>query len=131
VTDEVMAEAFAWQNRPLEAVYPVVFFDAMRVKIRIDGVVANKAVYLALGILEDGSREVLGLWIEHTEGAKFWLKVFNDLKTRGSRDSLIAVAFLINAGLKGVPQAIGTVFAKTTVQTCIVHLLRNSMEYAG
>ncbi len=127
VTDEVMAEAFAWQSRPLEPVYPVVFFDALRVKIRTDGVVANKAVYLALGILEDGSREVLGLWIEQTEGAKFWLKVFNDLKTRGCHDILIAVV----DGLKGLPQAISTVFPKTTVQTCIVHLLRNSMEYAG
>ena len=82
VTDEVMAETIAWQNRPLEAMYPVVFFDALRVKIRGDGVVSNKAVYLALGIQADGQRDVLGLWIEQTEGAKFWLKVFNDLKTR-------------------------------------------------
>jgi putative transposase len=127
VTDEVMAEAFAWQNRPLEPVYPVVFFDALRVKIRTDGIVANKAVYLALGILEDGTREVLGLWIEQTEGAKFWLKVFTDLKTRGCHDILIAVV----DGLRGLPQAIGSVFPKTVVQTCIVHLIRNSMEYAG
>jgi putative transposase len=126
-TDEVMAEAFAWQNRPLEPVYPVVFFDALRVKIRTDGVVSNKAVYLALGILEDGSREVLGLWVEQTEGAKFWLKVFTDLKTRGCQDILIAVV----DGLKGLPQAINAAFPKTTVQTCIVHLIRNSMEYAG
>jgi putative transposase len=83
VTDEVMAEVTAWQSRPLEPMYPVVFFDALRVKIRDDGVVRNKAVYLALGVLPDGSRDVLGLWIEQTEGAKFWLKVFNELKTRG------------------------------------------------
>jgi putative transposase len=105
----------------------VVFFDAMRVKIRTDGVVANKAIYLALGVLEDGSREVLGLWVEQTEGAKFWLKVFTDLKTRGCQDILIAVV----DGLKGLPQAINSVFPKTTVQTCIVHLMRNSMEFAG
>jgi putative transposase len=127
VTDEVLAEAFAWQSRPLEPVYPVVFFDAMRVKIRTDGVVANKAIYLALGVLEDGGREVLGLWVEQTEGAKFWLKVFTDLKTRGCQDILIAVV----DGLKGLPQAINSVFPKTTVQTCIVHLMRNSMEFAG
>ena len=83
VTDAVMAEVMAWQSRPLEPMYPVVFFDALRVKIREDGVVRNKAVYLALGVLPDGTRDVLGLWIEQTEGAKFWLKVFNDLKTRG------------------------------------------------
>ncbi|WP_258193331.1 IS256 family transposase, partial [Paraburkholderia sp. BL25I1N1] len=82
VTDEVMAETLAWQSRPLEPMYPVVFFDALRVKIRGDGVVSNKAVYLALGIQADGQRDVLGLWIEQTEGAKFWLKVFNELKTR-------------------------------------------------
>jgi putative transposase len=127
VTDQVMAEAFAWQNRPLEPVYPVVFFDALRVKIRTDGVVSNKAVYLALGILEDGSREVLGLWVEQTEGAKFWLKVFTDLKTRGCQDILIAVV----DGLKGLPSAINAAFPKTVVQTCIVHLIRNSMEYAS
>jgi putative transposase len=127
VTDEVMAEAFAWQNWSLEPVYPVVFFDSLRVKIRTDGVVANKAVYLALGILEDGSREVLGLWIEQTEGAKFWLKVFTNLKTCGCQDFLIAVV----DGLKGLPQAISAAFPNTTVQTCIVHLLRNSMAYAG
>ncbi len=127
ITDEVMAEACAWQNRPLEAVYPVVFFDALRVKIRSDGVVSNKAVYLALGVLEDGNREVLGLWVEQTEGAKFWLKVFTELKNRGCQDILIAVV----DGLKGLPQAINTVFPNTVVQTCIVHLMRNSMEYAG
>ena len=127
VTDEVMAETIAWQSRPLEAMYPVVFFDALRVKIRGDGVVSNKAVYLALGIQADGQRDVLGLWIEQTEGAKFWLKVFNDLKTRGCQDILIAVV----DGLKGLADAINTVYPKTAVQTCIVHLIRNSLDYAG
>ena len=127
VTDEVMAETLAWQSRPLEQMYPVVFFDALRVKIRSDGGVTNKAVYLALGIQADGQRDVLGLWIEQTEGAKFWLKVFNDLKTRGCHDILIAVV----DGLKGLAEAINTVFPKTTVQTCIVHLIRNSLDYAS
>ena len=126
VTDEVMAEVVAWQNRPLEPMYPVVFFDALRVKIRDDAVVRNKAVYLALGVLPDGSRDVLGLWIEQTEGAKFWLKVFNDLKTRGVTDILIAVV----DGLKGLAEAIEVAFPATTVQTCIVHLIRNSLDYA-
>ena len=127
VTDEVMAEALAWQSRPLEPMYPVVFFDALRVKICGDGVVSNKAVYLALGIQADGQRDVLGLWIEQTEGAKFWLKVFNDLKTRGCQDILIAVV----DGLKGLADAITTVYPQATVQTCIVHLIRSSLDYAG
>ena len=127
VTDEVMAEVTAWQQRPLERLYPVIFFDALRVKIRDDGVVRNKAVYVALGVLPDGTRDVLGLWIEQTEGAKFWLKVFNDLKTRGVQDILIAVV----DGLTGLTDAIETAFPKTTVQTCIVHLLRNSLDYAS
>ena len=127
VTDEVMAEVVAWQSRPLEAMYPVVFFDALRVKIRDDAVVRNKAVYLALGVLPDGSRDVLGIWIEQTEGAKFWLKVFNDLKTRGCGDILIAVV----DGLKGLTEAIEVAFPATTVQTCIVHLIRNSLDYAS
>ena len=127
VTDEVMAEVTAWQQRPLERMYPVIFFDALRVKIRDDGVVCNKAVYVALGVLPDGTREVLGLWIEQTEGAKFWLTVFNDLKTRGVQDVLIAVV----DGLTGLADAIETAFPTTTVQTCIVHLLRNSLDYAS
>ncbi len=126
VTDEVMAEVVAWQSRPLEPMYPVVFFDALRVKIRDDAVVRNKAVYLALGVLPDGTRDVLGIWIEQTEGAKFWLKVFNDLKTRGVADILIAVV----DGLKGLAEAIEVAFPATTVQTCIVHLIRNSLDYA-
>ena len=107
--------------------YPVIFFDALRVKIRDDAVVRNKAVYLALGVLPDGGRDVLGIWIEQTEGAKFWLKVFNDLKTRGVNDILIAVV----DGLKGLAEAIEVAFPATTVQTCIVHLIRNSLDYAS
>ncbi len=127
VTDAVMAEVTAWQSRPLELMYPVVFFDALRVKIREDAVVRNKAIYLALGVLPDGTRDILGLWIEGTEGAKFWMKVFNDLKVRGVADILIAVT----DGLKGMPEALGTVFPATTLQTCIVHLIRNSLDYAS
>ena len=127
VTDAVMAEVGAWQARPLEPMYPVVFFDALRVKIREEAVVRNKAIYLALGILPDGTRDILGLWIENTEGAKFWMKVFNDLKTRGVADILIAVT----DGLKGIGEALGAVFPATTLQTCIVHLIRNSLDFAS
>jgi putative transposase len=127
VTDAVMSEVTAWQSRPLEPMYPVVFFDALRVKIREDAVVRNKAIYLALGVLPDGTRDILGLWIENTEGAKFWMKVFNDLKTRGVADILIAVT----DGLKGIGEALGAVFPATTLQTCIVHLIRNSLDYAN
>jgi transposase-like protein len=127
VTNEVMAEVGAWQARPLEPMYPVVFFDALRVKIREDAVVRNKAVYLALGVLPDGTRDILGLWIENTEGAKFWMKVFNDLKTRGVGDILIA----ITDGLKGMAEALEVVFPATTLQTCIVHLIRNSLAFAN
>jgi putative transposase len=127
VTDAVMSEVSAWQNRPLEPMYPVVFFDALRVKIREDALVRNKAVYLALGVQADGMRDILGLWIENTEGAKFWMKVFNELKTRGVSDILIAVT----DGLKGMSEALSAVFPATTLQTCIVHLIRNSLDYAG
>jgi putative transposase len=127
VTDAVMAEVKEWQSRPLEPMYPVVFFDALRVKIREDAVVRNKAIYLALGVLPDGTRDILGLWIESTEGAKFWMKVFNDLKTRGVDDILIAVT----DGLKGMPEALEAVFPCTTLQTCVVHLIRNSLDYAN
>ena len=127
VTDGVLAEVTAWQARPLEPVYAVVFFDAIRVKTREDNVVRNKAVYLALGVRRDGTREILGLWIETTEGAKFWMKVFNDLKTRGVNDILIAVT----DGLTGMPAALEAVFPRTTLQTCIVHLIRNSLDFAS
>lgn len=102
--------------------YPVVFFDALRLKVREDAVVRNKAIYLALGVLADGTHDILGLWIDNTEGANFWMKVFNDLKTRGVNDILIAVS----DGLKGIGEVLGAVFPATTLQTCIVHLIRNS-----
>ncbi|SUB02262.1 Transposase and inactivated derivatives [Pannonibacter phragmitetus] len=127
VTDAVLDEITAWQARPLEPVYPLVFFDALRVKIRDEGTVRNKAVHVALGVRGDGTKEILGLWIETNEGAKFWLRVMNELKNRGVEDILIAVV----DGLKGFPDAINAVFPETTVQTCIVHLLRNSLDFAS
>lgn len=127
VTDGVMSEVTGWQSRPLEGMYPVVMFDAVRVKIRDEGVVRSKAVYLALGVLADGTKDILGIWIESTEGAKFWMKVFNDLKTRGCQDILIAVT----DGLTGIGEALEVVYPATTLQTCIVHLIRNSLSYAA
>lgn len=127
VTDAVMEEVREWQNRPLERLYPVVFFDALRIKIRDEGTVKNKAVYLALGVLPDGTKDILGIWIEQSEGAKFWLRVMTEIKNRGVCDVLIAVV----DGLKGFPEAITSVFPLTQVQTCIVHLIRNSLEYAS
>lgn len=127
VTDAILEEVRDWQSRPLEPVYPVIFFDALRVKIRDEGLVKNKAVYVVLGINASGEKDVLGLWIEQTEGAKFWLKVMNDLRNRGVTDILIAVV----DGLKGFPEAINSVFPKTMVQTCIVHLIRNSLSFVS
>jgi putative transposase len=127
VTDAVLDEVAEWQNRPLEALYPLVFLDALRVKVRDEGTVRNKAVYVALGVRPDGAKEVLGLWIEQTEGAKFWLRVMNELKDRGVEDILIAVV----DGLKGFPEAIAAVFPKAQVQACIVHLIRSSLDYVS
>jgi putative transposase len=127
VTDGIVAEVTAWQSRPLERMYPVVFFDALRVKIRDEATVRTKAVYLALAVLPDGDREILGLWIEQTEGAKFWMKVFSDLKVRGCEDMLIAVT----DGLKGMSEALAAVYPQTTLQTCVVHLIRHSLEFAS
>lgn len=127
VTDAVLDEVAAWQNRPLEATYAFVFFDALRVKIRDEGLVRNKAVYLAIGMRCDGGKEILGLWIEQTEGAKFWLRVMTELKARGLNDILIAIV----DGLKGFPEAITAVFPQTVVQTCIVHLIRYSIQFAA
>ena len=127
ITDQVLDEVSEWQNRPLDPVFPIVFFDAIRVKIRDEGFVRNKAVYIALGILPDGKKEILGIWIEQTEGAKFWLKVMNELKNRGIADILVAVV----DGLKGFPDAITAVFPQTIVQTCIVHLIRNSLDFVS
>ncbi|TDR27761.1 IS256 family transposase [Aquamicrobium defluvii] len=127
VTDAVLDEVSTWQQRPLDPVYPLVFFDAIRVKIRDEGMVRNKAIHIALGVRADGAKEVLGLWLEQNEGAKFWLRVMNELKTRGTGDILLPVV----DGLKGFPEAITAVFPETVVQTCIVHLLRNSMDFVS
>jgi putative transposase len=127
VTEEVMEEITAWQSRPLESCYPVVIFDALRVKIRDEGVVRSKAVYLALGITRSGTKDVLGLWIEQTEGARFWLKVMTELKNRGVEDILIA---LID-GLTGFPEAITGVFPQTQIHTCVVHLVRRSLAFVS
>src|SRR6185369_4407111 len=127
VTDAVLDEVREWQNRPLDAVYPVVFFDALRVKIRDESVVKNKAVYVALALDCEGHKHVLGLWIEQTEGAKFWLRVMNELKNRGVAD----IVFAVVDGLKGFPDAITAVFPQTIVQTCIVHLIRHSLSFVS
>jgi putative transposase len=127
VTNAVLDEVAEWQNRPLDICYPLVFFDAIRIKVRDEGFVRNKAIYIALGILPEGTKEILGIWIEQTEGAKFWLRVMNELKNRGAQDILIAVV----DGLKGFPEAINAVFPQTIVQTCIVHLIRHSMDFAS
>ena len=127
ITDEVLSDVEQWQKRGLESTYPIVYFDALRLKIRDEGSVKNKAVYLALGIRADGQKEILGLWIEQTEGSRFWLKVFNELKNRGLNDILIAVV----DGLRGFPEAIQAVYPDALVQTCIVHLIRNSTRLAS
>src|ERR1700680_1399438 len=127
VTDAVLEEAAAWQSRGLEATYAIVFFDAIRVKIRNEGMVNNRAVYLALGVRCSGHKEILGLWIEQTEGAKFWLRVMTELRNRGIQDILIAVV----DGLKGFPEAITAVFPEAQSQTCIVHLIRHSLAFAS
>lgn len=129
ITDRVLDGMAEWQNRPLDPVYPVIFIDAIRVKIR-DGNVANRPIYLALGVTVDGERDILGLWAgEHGdgEGAKFWLRVLTEIKNRGVRDVLMVVC----DGLKGLPDAVNTCWDKTIVQTCVVHLLRNSFRYAS
>src|ERR687886_2915031 len=127
VTDAVLDEIAGWRDRPLEPVYPLVFFDALRVKVRDEGTVRDKAVYLALGVRADGRKEILGLWIEQTEGAKFWLRVMTELKNRGVEDVLIAVV----DGLKGFPDAITAVFPRAQVQTCIVHLIRHALDFVS
>ena len=127
VTDSVMDEVKAWQGRPLESVYAIVYFDALRVKIRDEGTVCNKAVYLAIGVRCSGHKEILGLWIEQQEGARFWLKVMTELRQRGTQDILVAVV----DGLRGFPEAIEAVFPEARVQTCIVHLIRHSLQFAS
>lgn len=126
VTDAVLEEVGAWQSHPLGPVYAIVYFDALRVKIRDEGLVRNKA-YLAIGITCAGEKEILGLWIEQTEGAKFWLRVMNELKGRGTEDILIGVV----DGLKGFPEASSTILPECLIQTCIVHLIPYSMQFAS
>src|ERR671925_1191986 len=125
ITDAVLDEVRTWQSRPLAAVYPILYFDALFVKSRQEGPVQTKAVYVALGITVEGEKELLGLWISDSEGAKFWLSVFTELKNRGVEDCFIACI----DGLKGLPEAIAAVFPKTQVQLCIVHKVRNSLKY--
>ena len=127
VTDGILSEVKEWQNRPLDEIYPIVFFDAIRMKIRDEGRVINKAAYLAIGVGMDGIKGVLGIWIEKNEGAKFWLSVFTELKNRGLHDVLIACV----DGLKGLPEAIESVFPEAEVQLCIVHMVRNSLKYVS
>lgn len=125
VTDGVLDEVKAWRSRPLQTVYPILYFDALFVKSRQDGAVKNKAVYLALGINLEGEKELLGLWMAETEGAKFWLTVFNELKNRGVEDCFVACV----DGLKGLPEAIEATYPRTQVQLCIVHKVRRSLKY--
>ena len=127
VTDAILEEITLWQNRPLEEVYPIIYLDAVRVKVRYNSTVINKAVYISIGVTWDGKKEVLGMWIAETEGAKFWLQVVTELKNRGVRDIFIACV----DGLKGFPEAIEAVFPKTQVQLCIVHMVRHSLRYVS
>src|SRR5436189_20563 len=125
VTDAVMDDVRAWQQRPLDDVYPVIFLDALVLKIREGGTVQRRACYLALGVTVEGERDVLGMWFRETEGAKFWMQVLSELKLRGVNDILLCCV----DGLKGFPEAIEAIFPATTVQTCIVHLIRHSLKY--
>ena len=127
VTSAVLEEVKAWQGRPLDAVYPIVYLDALVIKVRDQGTVTNKSAYLAIGVNMAGTKEVLGLWLEGAEGAKFWLKILTELKNRGVQDILI----LCCDGLKGFPEAIEAVFPKAVIQTCIVHMIRNSLRFVS
>src|SRR3954470_17437597 len=127
VTDAVLDEVRAWQSRPLDAVYPILYLDALQVKVKSQGRVSNKAIYLAFGVNLQGLKEVLGMWAADTEGAKFWMQVVTELKSRGVSDIFVACV----DGLKGFPEAIESVFPQTTVQLCIVHLVRHSLNYVG
>jgi putative transposase len=127
VTDEVMDEVTAWQNRPLEPVYLIVYLDALFVKMRHEGRVENRAVFVAIGITQEGTKEVLGLWTSATEGAKLWLQILTELRNRGVREIIIACV----DGLRGFPEAIETAFPKTIVQLCIVHMVRNSLAFVN
>ena len=125
ITDKVMDSAVEWQNRSLDKIYPIVYLDAMYFKVRSNGKIVNKAVYICLGYNMQGYKEILGSWVDEAEGAKFWLKICTDLKNRGVKEILIACM----DGLKGLPEAIKTVFPSVNIQTCIVHQIRNSIKY--
>ena len=127
ITDKVIANATEWQNRMLDKIYPIVYLDAMYFKVRSNGKIVNKAVYICLGYSMEGYKDILGLWVDEAEGAKFWLSICNDLKNRGVKNILIACM----DGLKGLPQALKTVFPEANIQTCIVHQIRNSIKYVA
>jgi putative transposase len=127
ITDEVIAELTTWQNRPLEGHYPILYLDALRVKIRDSGHIVNKAVFIAIGVDMEGKKDILGLWIARNEGSKFWLSIMTDLKNRGVEDIFIACC----DGLTGLPEAINAIFPQTIVQLCIVHVIRNSLKYVA
>ena len=127
ITDKVLSSAVEWQNRPLDRIYPIVYLDAMYFKVRSNGKIVNKAVYICLGYDMDGYKDILGIWVNEAEGAKFWLGICNDLKNRGVKEILIACM----DGLKGLPQAIKTVFLSVNIQTCIIHQIRNSIKYVA
>ncbi|MRO25536.1 IS256 family transposase, partial [Yersinia pestis] len=127
VTDAVKEQVTEWQNRPLDALYPIVYLDCIVVKVRHNGSVINKAVFLALGINTEGQKELLGMWLAENEGAKFWLSVLTELKNRGLQDILIACV----DGLKGFPDAINSVYPQTHIQLCIIHMVRNSLKYVS
>ena len=127
VTEAVIDEVRLWQNRALESLYPIIYLDALQIKIRDGGQVRNKAIYLVIGINLNGLKEVLGMWVAQTEGAKFWLQIVTELKNRGVQDIFIACV----DGLKGFPEAIESIYPRTEVQLCIVHLVRNSLNYVG
>lgn len=127
IIDKVLSSAVEWQNRPLDRIYPIVYLDAMYFKVRSNGKIVNKAVYICLGYDMDGYKDILGIWVDEAEGAKFWLGICNDLKNRGVKEILIACM----DGLKGLPQAIKTVFPSVNIQTCIIHQIRNSIKYVA
>lgn len=127
ITDKVLSSAVEWQSRPLDRIYPIVYLDAMYFKVRSNGKIVNKAVYICLGYDMDGYKDILGIWVDEAEGAKFWLGICNDLKNRGVKEILIACM----DGLKGLPQAIKTVFPSVNIQTCIIHQIRNSIKYVA
>ena len=132
VTDAVKEQVIEWQNRPLDALYPIVYMDCIVVKVRQDSTIINKAVYLALGVNTDGQKDLLGMWMSENEGSKFWLSVLTELKNRGLKDILIAcLAKQRFSGLKGFPDAINTIYPDTHIQLCIIHMVRTNLKYVS